>query len=413
MAVPSVSRTRHRVRHQLPAVMMRSGTSKGLFLHRKDLPRDQEEWAKVLLSVMGSRYGDKKQIDGIGGATSTTSKVAVVSKSEREDADVDYTFAQVAVGQEKVDFSGNCGNMASGVGPFALDEGLVKVLPGQTEVDIRIYNTNTRKLLIENVQVDDEGHFWEFGDCHIGGVKAAGSEIKVQFVKPAGSMTGELFPTGERSETLAIGNVPPLENMCVQVTLIDAANPFVFVDSRSLPLSYHTEGPAASSSLALVEAIRCAGAVKMGLATDPISAGLIGGTPKIAVVSAPPFDLTGAGPDIKVQSFSMGKPHPTLQLTGAVCLASAISTPGTIPHQLSKLDTVLTPATTPPYEQELHESFFSPEESLFEDKKVKIQHASGNIDAVVRKDILGANVESVSLSRTARRIFSGNVLFDI
>ncbi|EHK99569.1 hypothetical protein M7I_4582 [Glarea lozoyensis 74030] len=135
--------------------------------------------------------------------------------------------------------------MASGVGPFALDEGLVKVLPGQTEV--------------KNVQVDDEGHFWEFGDCHIGGVKAAGSEIKVQFVKPAGSMT----------------------------------------------------------------------------------------------------------------------------------------------------------ATTPPYEQELHESFFSPEESLFEDKKVKIQHASGNIDAVVRKDILGANVESVSLSRTARRIFSGNVLFDI
>jgi 2-methylaconitate cis-trans-isomerase PrpF len=114
--------------------MMRSGTSKGLFLHRKDLPPNQEEWANVLLSVMGSRYGDKKQIDGIGGATSTTSKVAVVSKSEREDADVDYTFAQVAVGQEKVDFSGNCGNMAPGVGPFALDEGLVRVLPGQTEV---------------------------------------------------------------------------------------------------------------------------------------------------------------------------------------------------------------------------------------------------------------------------------------
>jgi 2-methylaconitate cis-trans-isomerase PrpF len=226
-------------------------------------------------------------------------------------------------------------------------------------------------------------------------------------------MTGELFPTGERSETLEIGTVPPLENLCVQVTLIDAANPFVFVDSRSLPLSYHAEGPASLSSLALMEAIRCAGAVKMGLATDSISAGLVRGTPKIAVVCAPPFDLTGAGPDIKVQSFSMGKPHPTLQLTGAVCLASAISTPGTIPHQLSKLDTVITPAGTPPHDQELQKSFLLPEESMLEDRKVKIQHASGNIDAVVRKDVLGANVESVSLSRTARRIFSGNVLFDI
>jgi 2-methylaconitate cis-trans-isomerase PrpF len=122
------------IRHRLPSVMMRSGTSKGLFLHRKHLPQNQSEWGPVLLSVMGSKQGDQKQLDGIGGGTSTTSKVAIVSKSSRPDADVDYTFVQVAVGKGEIDFSGNCGNMACGVGPFALDEGLVHAIPGQTTV---------------------------------------------------------------------------------------------------------------------------------------------------------------------------------------------------------------------------------------------------------------------------------------
>ena len=128
-----------REQHEAPqrsitAVMMRSGTSKGLFLHRDHLPESTDEWSPILLSAMGSATGDRRQLDGVGGATSTTSKVAVVSKSQREDADVDYTFAQVAVGSKNVDMSGNCGNMASGVGPFALDEGLVTAGPGQREV---------------------------------------------------------------------------------------------------------------------------------------------------------------------------------------------------------------------------------------------------------------------------------------
>ena len=127
------------VRHTLPSVMMRSGTSKGLFLHGKDLPPSQESWVPVLLSVMGSRDGDRKQLDGMGGGSSTTSKVAIVSKSSRRNADVDYTFAQVAVGEGKVDFSGNCGNMACGVGPFALDEGLVQASPGQSHVCSEIF----------------------------------------------------------------------------------------------------------------------------------------------------------------------------------------------------------------------------------------------------------------------------------
>lgn len=132
---PSVQiEQRARTRHVLPSVMMRSGTSKGLFLHRRDLPQAESEWSNILLSAMGSRDGDQRQLDGVGGATSTTSKAAVISKSTKPGIDVDYTFVQISVGSNKVDFSGNCGNICSGVGPFALDEGLVIPEPRQTEV---------------------------------------------------------------------------------------------------------------------------------------------------------------------------------------------------------------------------------------------------------------------------------------
>ena len=135
-AMPFVwgSQPDHRRRRVLNAVLMRSGTSKGLFIHRDQLPASEAEWSPIILSAMGSASGDKRQLDGVGGATSTTSKVAVVSKSKCPDVDVDYTFAQVAVGDKKIDMTGNCGNIASGVGPFALDEGIVTAKPGQTEV---------------------------------------------------------------------------------------------------------------------------------------------------------------------------------------------------------------------------------------------------------------------------------------
>ena len=137
-AMPFVwgSQPEYRRRRVLNAVLMRSGTSKGLFIHRDQLPASEAEWSPIILSAMGSASGDKRQLDGVGGATSTTSKVAVVSKSKRPDVDIDYTFAQVAVGDKKIDMTGNCGNIAAGVGPFALDEGLVTAKPGQTEVSI-------------------------------------------------------------------------------------------------------------------------------------------------------------------------------------------------------------------------------------------------------------------------------------
>lgn len=208
----------------------------------------------------------EEEIDEVGGATSTTSKVAIVSRSTRPDADVDYAFAQATVGQGTVDFSGNCGNMASGVGPFALEEGLVQAMPGQTEVkcspllarmpahplylDIRVFNTNTNRLLLDTVKVDSNESFDETGDYKINGVVGTGSEIKVSFLHPAGSMTGSLFPTGNKKDTLAIPSSARTPQYTITATLIDATSPFIFIDSATMPPTYHKHGPSARKASA-------------------------------------------------------------------------------------------------------------------------------------------------------------------
>ncbi|KAI4622322.1 hypothetical protein J4E83_005064 [Alternaria metachromatica] len=267
--------------------------------------------------------------------------------------DIDYTFVQVAVGQEAVDFSGNCGNMCAGVGPFALQEGLVRASPGEKTVspsvvietdgilillqlDVRIFNTNTSRLIVDTVQVDEDGSFDEDGDYAIPGVKGTGSEVKVAFVDPAGSMTGTLFPTGRRCDTIHVkgqdGN-----RFSVKATLIDAANPFVLVDERTLPPNLRRGSKDTAVYLQHMESIRCTGAVMMGLASDVDAAAKVRGTPKLAIVSSPqPDDGSQEGtPDVHVQAFSMGKPHPSLQLTGAACLASAVCIEGTVAHGLA------------------------------------------------------------------------------
>jgi 2-methylaconitate cis-trans-isomerase PrpF len=139
---------------RLPSVLMRSGTSRGLFLHRRDLPASESEWAPILISAMGSRNGDGRQLEGVGGATSTTSKVVVVSQSDKPGIDVEYTFIQIAVGTEKVDMSGNCGNMASGIAAFALDEGLVHAQPGETEVGLNDFRAKKASWLTWNSSLD-------------------------------------------------------------------------------------------------------------------------------------------------------------------------------------------------------------------------------------------------------------------
>ena len=462
-----------RRRQVLPAVLMRAGTSKGLFIQEHHLPASQADWAPAILAAMGSADADPRQVDGLGGATSTTSKVAVVGPSSVPGADVDYTFVQVGVGSSSVDLSGSCGNMASGVGPFAVEEGMVKVRAPSTcggihSVDVRIFNTNTRRLYIETVAVDAEGHVIEDGNYTIPGVATPGSEIKIGFIEPAGSMTGRLFPSGNRVDVLRV----PLPNTTrvrdlwpVRTTLIDAANPFVVIDAASLPpelrtgLSFTSPVPGIitpilsdadlAPHLAAVEAIRRIGAVRMGLASSVDEAALTKGTPKAAVVwpPAPPRAVDfGIGdsvqPDIQVLAFSMGKPHPTLQLTGGVCLATAVCVPGTVAwdaaHASAGFDSPRnglppSPERTPSPasengEEEKKNMRLSPSPLKVVDttaiskivRHVRISHRKGTIDVGCVVSLSadedgngdrGVLVERCTVSRTARRLFEGRAYY--
>jgi 2-methylaconitate cis-trans-isomerase PrpF len=404
-----------RVRHILPAVLMRAGTSKGLFIHRHDLPASESDWAGPLLAAMGSQGCDARQIDGVGGATSTTSKVAVISPSSRPGIDVDYCFVQVAVGQEVVDFSGNCGNMCSGVGPFALQEGLVRAIPGERTVDVRIFNTNTSRVIVDTIEVDSDGSFVEDGDYAIPGVKGTGSEVKVAFVDPAGSMTGVLFPTGQRNEII---QVKETDGHCfsVRATMIDAANPFVLIDETSLPPYLKTGSKDAPAYLAHMESIRRTGAVLMGLASSTDAAAKVRGTPKLAIVSSPDRSSGKDTPDIHVQAFSMGKPHPSLQLTGAACLASAVCVEGTVAHQIARADTAKSTWDVPSPERTPSPSSVSSEnvsDLIPSQRTVRISHSSGSIQVHVlsTSSEFFAMVDRCVVSRTARRLFEGKVYY--
>ncbi|KAJ5806447.1 uncharacterized protein N7503_004049 [Penicillium pulvis] len=388
-------------RHSLPAVWMRSGTSKGLFIHRKDLPESVDRWAPILLSAMGSSNGNGKQIDGVGGATSTTSKVAVVAKSNRDNIDVEYTFVQVAPDQAIVDMTGNCGNIASGVAPFALDEGLVKAKPGQTEIDVRIFNTNTGQTLVETIQTSG-GLFREDGACRIPGVEGTSSPIKVAFLNPGGSMTGKMFPSGAKQETLTVQSWT-VGVFQVSVSLVDAANPFVLVDSRSLKIEGRPQWPNATDTefISVAEDIRREGAVRFGLAADIEKASAVRGTPKIAFLSAPADESS----DLDVLSFTMGKPHASLQLTGAVCIGAAMAIHGTVAWHLANevlMDKI------PKHGMEIEGR------KIANAVPVGIRHPAGVIQA---ETVLGLDgngnidVKHVAVVRTARRLFEGNVFY--
>ncbi|KAK0380909.1 hypothetical protein CLIM01_01773 [Colletotrichum limetticola] len=407
--------TKRRVRHSLPAVLMRAGTSKGLFIHRSHLPPSEAEWATPLLAAMGSKYNDARQIDGVGGGSSVTSKVAVVSPSTRPGVDVEYTFVQVAVGSETVDLSGNCGNICSGVGPFAVQERLVSMMPGSRVVDVRIFNTNTSKLIVETVYVDQDGNAEEDGDCLIPGVKGPGSEIKVAFVEPVGSMTGKLFPSGNRCERILVEEVASVGDFVVDVTLIDSANPFVLVDAQSLPAEVKTQSPDFPLSIEVAEAIRRQGAVRMGLASTVEAAGLVRGTPKLAYLS-PPVGSHRDSADIRVQAYSMGKPHPSLQLTGGVTLAYAAIKEGTVAHRISNRDSGLegmpTPRRTPsPSTTDASEGPIIDGQKI--QRTVRIQHGSGIMEVEVwaRDEEEGLAVDRCVVTRTARRLMEGNVFY--
>ncbi|KAJ5690313.1 hypothetical protein N7462_004705 [Penicillium macrosclerotiorum] len=387
-------------RRKIPAVWMRSGTSKGLFIHEKDLPASVKLWEDIFLSAMGSAQASAKQLNGIGGATSTSSKVAVISKSTRPNIDVDYTFIQVAPDQPKIDMTGNCGNIAAGVGPFSLDEGIVKAQPGQPEIDIRIFNTNTKQTIVETVHVAPDGRFREDGDYELPGVKGTASPIKVAFLKPQGSMTGKMFPSGAKKEIITVhcrsGDV-----LSVRVSLVDAANPFVLVDASSISLKKNGAWPVEDDThfLSTVEDIRREGAVRFGLAEDTETAGLVRGTPKIAFLSRVTKGEDGA--DIEVLSFTMGKPHTSLQLTGAVCIGTAMAIYGSIASDLAA-------------ERIQKHGMTVADQNIASPLPVGIRHPSGTIhtETTLEMNQEGEfSVEKVAVFRTARRLFEGNVFY--
>ncbi|OAA71851.1 PrpF protein [Akanthomyces lecanii RCEF 1005] len=393
-----------RVLHSMPSVLMRAGTSKGLFIHRANLPESQSDWAQAIVAAMGSCYADPKQIDGLGGGSSVTSKVAVIAPSAHSEIDIDYTFVQVAVGEEKIDLSGNCGNMVSGVGPFAVQENLVCAEAGARTIDVRILNTNTNRVIVETIELDEDGRVVEDGECHIPGVAAPGAPIKVAFVEPAGSMTGEMFPTGRLSEEIEVSAVEGLESFKAEVTIVDCANPFVLIDVSSLP---GVVAQNAEVQAQVVEAIRCESAVRMGLAHTVEEASNTRGTPKAAILMSSHTSKS----DLKVRAYSMGKPHPSLQLTGGVCLAAAACIEHTVPYRLW-MASARGLATVPFTPSPVTDSGFMLATSEKEDT-VRLEHSRGVMTMDVRKSLTknGVSIEQVSGVRTARRLFEGNVLY--
>jgi len=328
-----------RARFELPVMILRGGTSKGVYIVQEDLPQDRDAWDPLLLRLMGSP--DSKQIDGLGGSQSVTSKVAIVKRSSRADADVDYTFAQVSVDKPLVSYKGNCGNISSGVGPFAIEMGMLEARDGVTPV--RIYNTNTDKIIIAEVRTKN-GYVVYDGDYVIAGVPGSASPIKLKFVEPAGTLGRGLLPTGNPVDILEVPGYGKME-----VSIVDAANPLVFAKAKDLGLTgkeLPEELNADEKKLKLLEVVRGLAAVKLGLIEDYTrSAWETPGIPKMTFVGEAEDYTAADGRTISTNSIdllsrmmSMQKAHPTYAMTGAMCTAAAAVVPGSVVNQVLSKD---------------------------------------------------------------------------
>lgn len=298
----------------IPAIFMRGGTSRGLYFNRADLPDDRSLWDGILLAAFGSP--DPRQVDGVGGTTSVTSKTCIISPSERDDCDVDYFFAQVSVDEAAVDYGPTCGNMLSGVGPYAIETGLVPAQDGETRV--RIHQVNTGGL-VEAVIPTPGGHVEFEGDAAIDGVPGTGAPILLNFMQAIGSYTDELFPTGKKTEQID----------GIDVTLVDAAMPVMVMRAEDVGKTGF-ETPAElnddSDFFARVEAMRREAGSRMGLGDV---SGMV--VPKI-IIAAPPR----ADGNITSRYFVPDRMHETHAITGGIALAYACQAEGTVVHPLAK-----------------------------------------------------------------------------
>ncbi|HDM8163167.1 TPA: 2-methylaconitate cis-trans isomerase PrpF [Vibrio harveyi] len=324
---------------KVPATYMRGGTSKGVFFNLEDLPQPAQVAGKardkMLLRVIGSPDPYAKQIDGMGGATSSTSKTVVVSRSQRVDHDVDYLFGQVSIDKPFVDWSGNCGNLSAAVGPFAIHAGLIDEdrIPQNGIVTVRVWQVNIGKTILIHVPIAN-GFVQETGEFELDGVTFPAAEIQVDFVDPADG-EGSMFPTGNLVDDLVVPDVGTFN-----ATFINAGIPTIFVDAEALGYQgteLQDDINNDESALAKFESIRAHGALKMGLIDSLEEAQTRQHTPKIAFVSQPKSYLSSSGKaveagevDILVRALSMGKLHHAMMGTAAVAIASAACVPGTL-----------------------------------------------------------------------------------
>jgi probable AcnD-accessory protein PrpF len=337
----------HAPQLRIPATYMRGGTSKGVFFRLEDLPANAQVPGPardaLLMRVIGSPDPYGKHTDGMGGATSSTSKCVIVSRSQRPGHDVDYLYGQVSIDTAFVDWSGNCGNLSSAVGPFAIANGLIDAdrVPRDGHRTVRIWQANIGKTIVAHVPVTN-GEVQETGDFELDGVTFPAAEIQLEFVDPAdeGEGGGAMFPTGNLVDTLDVPGVGTFE-----ATLINAGIPTIFLNAKDLGYT-GTELQGAINedrgALAKLEAIRAHGAVRMGLIADAAQAASRQHTPKVAFVAPPQDHVASSGKsieagdvDLLVRALSMGKLHHAMMGTAAVAIATAASVPGTLVHRVA------------------------------------------------------------------------------
>jgi 2-methylaconitate cis-trans-isomerase PrpF len=365
---------------------MRGGTSRAVMFHQRDLP-ERGKWDPIFLAAMGSPDPNGRQLNGMGGGISSLSKICILAPSDRPDADIDYTFAQVQIQQAAVGYRGNCGNMSSAVGPFAVDEGIVRP-DGDTAV-VRIFNTNTSKIIHSRFPLVD-GRAAVDGTLEIPGVAGTGAPIRLDFLSPGGAGTGKLLPTGHPVDRLDVPGIGP-----VDVSMVDAANPCVFVRAQDIGLTGNELPDTLDANTVVrdrLQRIRRVAAVAMGLARDDAEAALNIGIPAIGFVAPPMPAPTLSGEvispdqiDLTARFISNGQPHRALPLTASLCTAVAARIEGTLPFQA---------LTQQP------------------DGAVRIGMPSGilTVDANVSRGADGTwTAHSGALYRTARRLFDGRI----
>src|SRR3984885_12105279 len=370
----------------LPAVFMRGGTSRAVMFHAHDLP-ERAKWDPIFLAAMGSPDPNGRQLNGMGGGISSLSKVCVLAPSDRADADIDYTFAQVQIREAVVDYRSNCGNMSSAVGPFAVDEAIVR--PNGDTAVVRVFNTNTKKIIRSTFPLQD-GRAATDGDLAIPGVAGTGAPVRLDFLAPGGATTGRLLPTGQPMDRLDVPGVGPIE-----VSMIDAANACVFVRARDLGLSggeLPEELERDAALLDRLQSIRRQASLTMGIARDDAEARTVAAVPIIGFV-APPMDaptlsgdpISAAQVDLTARFLSDGQAHRARQHTDSLCQTVAANIAGTLGAEALAAEAVA---------------------------QVRIGMPSGILTVGAEVEQSGAGqwvAHSGAFYRTARRLFDGRI----